>query len=78
MYDATTKSDIHTTVLKIRKDRPLSVQMPEQYLFIHIALLRYTIKMGKLGMNCDNSHILELPSPTKKNKQTKSADWRSL
>lgn len=33
--------DIRTTVEKIRSQRAFSIQMPEQYIFCHLALIEY-------------------------------------
>ena len=36
------------TVEKIRSQRAYSIQMPDQYVFCHLALLEYALHNGKL------------------------------
>ena len=33
--------DVHRTVERIRSQRAFSIQMPDQYVFIHLALLEF-------------------------------------
>ncbi|KAL7648550.1 UNVERIFIED_CONTAM: hypothetical protein RMT77_000456 [Armadillidium vulgare] len=40
--------DVRGTVERIRNQRAFSIQMPEQYVFCHLALLEYAISSGKL------------------------------
>ena len=37
--------DIRTTVEKIRSQRAYSIQMPDQYVFCHLAFLEYALNM---------------------------------
>ena len=38
--------DIQSTVERIRSQRAFSIQMPDQYVFCHIAFLEYALNMG--------------------------------
>jgi len=40
--------DIRGTVAKIRSQRAYSIQMPDQYVFCHIALIEYALMKGHL------------------------------
>merc|ERR1740137_498911 len=40
--------DVKGTVEKIRSQRAYSIQMPDQYVFCHLALLEYALNTGKL------------------------------
>ncbi|XP_015922158.1 tyrosine-protein phosphatase non-receptor type 9 [Parasteatoda tepidariorum] len=46
--EATSLIDVRTTVEKIRSQRALSIQMPDQYVFCHLALLEYALSHGLL------------------------------
>lgn len=41
-------ADIRGTVEKIRSQRAYSIQMPDQYVFCHLALIEYAITRGML------------------------------
>lgn len=41
-------ADIKGTVEKIRSQRAYSIQMPDQYVFCHLALIEYAIMRKKL------------------------------
>lgn len=41
-------ADIRGTVEKIRAQRAYSIQMPDQYVFCHLALIEYAISRGML------------------------------
>lgn len=58
MLDATGKTNVEKVVRNIRKQRAYSIQMPDQYLFCHLALIQYAIKMGKLRTAVDVQNIL--------------------
>jgi len=45
-FEATEKVDIKTTVDCIRAQRAFSIQMPDQYVFCHLAFLEYVLNMG--------------------------------
>lgn len=38
--------DVQNTVEKIRSQRAYSIQMPDQYVFCHLALLEYALNEG--------------------------------
>ena len=38
--------DVQGTVEKIRSQRAFSIQMPDQYVFCHLALLDYALNTG--------------------------------
>ena len=40
--------DVRGTVEKIRSQRAYSIQMPDQYVFCHLALLEYALATGKM------------------------------
>ena len=40
--------DVKGTVEKIRSQRAYSIQMPDQYVFCHLALLEYALNANKL------------------------------
>lgn len=40
--------DIKGTVEKIRSQRAYSIQMPDQYIFCHLALIEYAVSRGML------------------------------
>ena len=40
--------EVKGTVEKIRSQRAYSIQMPDQYVFCHLALLEYALHNGKL------------------------------
>lgn len=40
--------DIRSTVEKIRSQRGYSIQMPDQYVFCHLALIEYALSRGFL------------------------------
>lgn len=40
--------DIKGTVEKIRSQRAYSIQMPDQYVFCHLALIEYAVSRGML------------------------------
>ncbi|GAB1610995.1 tyrosine-protein phosphatase non-receptor type 9-like isoform X1 [Argonauta hians] len=40
--------NIHQTVRKIRSQRAFSIQVPDQYVFCHLALLEYAVNAGQL------------------------------
>ncbi|XP_063703834.1 tyrosine-protein phosphatase non-receptor type 9-like [Culicoides brevitarsis] len=44
----TGKADVRGTVEKIRSQRAFSIQMPDQYVFCHLALIEYAISRGML------------------------------
>ena len=44
--------DVEKTVRKIRTQRAFSIQMPDQYVFIHLALIEYAHKAGLLPSIC--------------------------
>lgn len=44
----TGKADVKGTVEKIRSQRAFSIQMPDQYVFCHLALIEYAISRGML------------------------------
>ncbi|UYV72522.1 hypothetical protein LAZ67_9003544 [Cordylochernes scorpioides] len=46
--EAEGKVDVRTTVEHIRSQRALSIQMPDQYVFCHLALLEYALSRGLL------------------------------
>jgi len=58
MYETTSKVNIERIVKNIRRQRAFSIQMPEQYLFCHLALIQYAIKMGKVESSPDFKKIL--------------------
>lgn len=41
-------ADIRGTVEKIRSQRAYSIQMPDQYVFCHLALIEYAVSRGML------------------------------
>lgn len=41
--------DIRGTVEKIRSQRAYSIQMPDQYVFCHLALIEYALSQGMLS-----------------------------
>lgn len=41
-------ADIRGTVEKIRSQRAYSIQMPDQYVFCHLAFIEYALSRGKL------------------------------
>lgn len=41
-------ADIKGTVEKIRSQRAYSIQMPDQYIFCHLALIEYAVSRGML------------------------------
>lgn len=41
-------ADIRGTVEKIRSQRAYSIQMPDQYVFCHLALIEYAVSQGML------------------------------
>lgn len=41
-------ADIRGTVEKIRSQRAYSIQMPDQYVFCHLALIEYALSRGIL------------------------------
>lgn len=41
-------ADIKGTVEKIRAQRAYSIQMPDQYVFCHLALIEYAVSRGML------------------------------
>lgn len=41
-------ADIKGTVEKIRSQRAYSIQMPDQYVFCHLALIEYAVSRGML------------------------------
>lgn len=41
--------DIHSTVQRIRSHRAFSIQMPDQYVFCHLALIEHAQREGLLG-----------------------------
>lgn len=41
-------ADIRGTVEKIRSQRAYSIQMPDQYVFCHLALIEYAVTRGML------------------------------
>lgn len=41
-------ADIRGTVEKIRSQRAYSIQMPDQYIFCHLALIEYAVSRGML------------------------------
>ncbi|MCL4122462.1 UNVERIFIED_CONTAM: hypothetical protein GTU68_033655, partial [Idotea baltica] len=53
--------DVRSTVEHIRNQRAFSIQMPDQYVFCHLALLEYALSCGKLqevdltGFESENS-----------------------
>ena len=58
MLDATGKTNIEKIVKSIRKQRAFSIQMPDQYLFVHQAVCTYAEKTDKLKINHDLNDIL--------------------
>jgi tyrosine-protein phosphatase non-receptor type 9 len=42
-------ADIRGTVEKIRKQRAYSIQMPDQYVFCHVALIEYALANNLLS-----------------------------
>ncbi len=44
-YEAVGKVDIRSTVEQIRSQRAFSIQMPDQYVFCHLAFLEYVLNM---------------------------------
>jgi len=44
-FEATGKVDIRSTVEQIRTQRAFSIQMPDQYVFCHLAFLEYVLNM---------------------------------
>ncbi|KFM57491.1 Tyrosine-protein phosphatase non-receptor type 9, partial [Stegodyphus mimosarum] len=52
--EATGLIDVRTTVEKIRSQRAHSIQMPDQYVFCHLALLEYALSR-RLLQNVDLS-----------------------
>lgn len=58
MFDATGKTNVEKVVRAIRKQRAFSIQMPDQYIFCHLALLQYAVKMGKLTTEIDLNKLL--------------------
>lgn len=42
-------ADIRGTVEKIRSQRAYSIQMPDQYVFCHLALIEYAVSRGMLA-----------------------------
>lgn len=42
-------ADIKGTVEKIRSQRAYSIQMPDQYIFCHLALIEYAVSRGMLN-----------------------------
>lgn len=53
--------DIRGTVEKIRSQRAYSIQMPDQYVFCHLALIEYAVSRGMLsstdlsGFDCNEN-----------------------
>jgi len=45
-FEDTEKVDVKTTVDCIRAQRAFSIQMPDQYVFCHLAFLEYVLNMG--------------------------------
>ena len=58
MLDATGKTNIEKIVKSIRKQRAFSIQMPDQYLFVHQAVCTYAEKTDKLKITHDLNDIL--------------------
>ena len=58
MLDATGKTNIEKVVRNICKQRAFSIQMPDQYLFCHLEIISYDIKMGKVRASTDVQSIL--------------------
>lgn len=58
MLDATNKTSIERIVRSIRKQRAYSIQMPDQYLFVHQTLIEYALKMAKLVTDRDVAKAL--------------------
>lgn len=46
--EATGRVDVHATVERIRAQRAFSIQMPDQYVFCHLALLEFALLHGLL------------------------------
>ena len=44
-FEATGKVDIRAIVEQIRSQRAFSIQMPDQYVFCHLAFLEYVLNM---------------------------------
>lgn len=42
-------ADIRGTVEKIRSQRAYSIQMPDQYVFCHLALIEYAVSRGMIA-----------------------------
>jgi tyrosine-protein phosphatase non-receptor type 9 len=40
--------DVRGTVERIRSQRAFSIQMPDQYVFCHLALIEYAISKGMI------------------------------
>lgn len=55
--DETGTVDVRGTVEKIRAQRAFSIQMPDQYIFCHVALIEYAASKG-LASPVDLSHFL--------------------
>ena len=46
--EATGKVDVRETVRRIRSQRAFSIQMPDQYVFCHLAVLEHEMREGRL------------------------------
>lgn len=46
--DETGTVDVRGTVEKIRGQRAFSIQMPDQYIFCHLALIEYAVSKGMI------------------------------
>lgn len=55
--DETGTVDVRGTVERIRSQRAFSIQMPDQYIFCHVALIEYAVSKG-LATPVDLSHFL--------------------
>ncbi|KAF6034645.1 hypothetical protein EB796_007048 [Bugula neritina] len=58
MYETTSKVNVERIVKNIRRQRAFSIQMPDQYLFCHLTLIQYAIKMEKVESSPDFKKIL--------------------
>lgn len=54
----TGRVDVQKTVRRIRSQRAFSIQMPDQYVFCHMALVEYAQQQGLIGeidLECFNN-----------------------
>lgn len=59
LLDNVGKINIKSVVRLIRTQRAFAIQMPDQYVFCHIAILQYAQKQGHLPPDIDVPTLLE-------------------